>query len=61
VQRSQVCHYIGFAETRLRLRDTPLAGYKSTFHSSKITTNTIAEMIQAKINHRTSSTSLRIT
>jgi hypothetical protein len=25
-------------------------GYKSSFHSSKITTNTIAEMIHAKIN-----------
>jgi hypothetical protein len=60
-QCSQVCHCIGFAETRPRLRDMPLPGYKSTFHSSKIATNTIAEMIQAKINHRASSTSLRIT
>jgi hypothetical protein len=38
----------------------PPANYENRFHSNKITTNTIAEMIQAKINHRTSSGSLFI-
>jgi hypothetical protein len=34
--------------------------YENAFHNNKIITNTIAEMIQANINQRTSSTSLRI-
>jgi len=39
---------------------TAWAHQENTFHSSTIVTNTIAEMIQAKINQQTSSTSLLI-
>jgi len=67
VKTSCTCQKSGISITLLsggflisRVDKSTLANYENRFHSNKITTNTIGEMIQAKINYRTSSGSLFI-
>ena len=59
VKTSCTCQKSGISITLLsggflisRVDKSTLANYENRFHSNKITTNTIGEMIQAKINHQ---------